>query len=235
MKRISPALFDELRRTASNISTGWRLEREDGVVIGFTASDTGFVYDGVEYEPINTFSGSAATSKNNLSVDNMTVLSIITERLTRAELLGGKWDNAYVQFFWIRPDKPEWGVVPIRGGRLGEITCKGHSFETELRSIIQALQQPFGEFYTLECSADFGDAKCKMVLDAPTWSPETYYIAKITGEAGIGDVVKPTVANGFWYEMVNGPNTVSSATQQGLTTSGLWDKLEQVRIRNGIN
>lgn len=234
MKKVSPLLFDEMRKTASNIAVGWLITRKDGLQLGFTSSDVGFTYEGVEYTPTNTFSGSAAVSKNNLSVDNMSAISLITDRITKNDLMGGRWDNANVKLFWIRPDKPEWGTVPIRGGRLGEITCKGETFETELRSVMQILQQNFGKFYTLECRADFGDHECKVKLDPPAWAPNTVYVAKIGGEAGIGDIVKPTTDNGFWYEMQNGPNAVMSDVESNQVAADVWTKLNEIRIRNGI-
>lgn len=234
MKKVSPELFDELRKTASNIAVGWLIERKDGKKFGFTSSDVGFTYEGVDYEPTNSFSGSAAVSKNNLSVDNMSAIALVSEHITKNDLMGGRWDNALVRLFWIRPDKPEWGTVPIRGGRLGEIKCRGDVFETELRSVMQKLQQPFGKFYTLECRADFGDHECKVKLDVPEWAPNAVYVAKIAGEAGIGDIVKPTVPNGFWYELVDGPSTVASDVEQNQVAADLWQKLVAIRERNGI-
>lgn len=234
MKRLSSNLFDEMRTKSSNIVVGWLVEREDGLKLGFTTADTEFVYEGVTYSPSNPFSASAVQSKNNFSVDNVNTVALMNDQITKGDLLGGKWDNAKVRFFWIRPDKPEWDVCPIRGGRFGTITTKGQTFETELRSVLQTLQQPFGDFYTLECSATLGDAKCKVIMDAPAWAPNTVYVAKIDQEAGIGDVVKPTVPNGFWYVCTNANHSVSSNVAQNAVTAQVWAKLLAVRRRNNV-
>jgi uncharacterized phage protein (TIGR02218 family) len=234
MKRFSSNLFDELRTRSSNIVAGWRVERSDGLVLGFTTSDTEFVFEGVTYSPTNPFSASAVQSKNNFSVDNVNTVALVNEQITKGDLLGGKWDNAKVKFFWIRPDKPEWGCIPIRGGKFGTITVKGQTFETELRTVLQTLQQPFGDFYTLECSANLGDAKCKVKLDAPKWAPGQVYVAKIDNEAGIGDIVKPTVDNGFWYICTDAPNTVNSSVTQGQTPAAVYEKLLAIKKANGV-
>lgn len=235
MKRISPQLFDELRTKSSNIVVGWLVEREDGLKLGFTTSDTEFDYEGVTYSPTNPFSASAVQSKNNFSVDNLNTVALMNDQIKKGDLLGGKWDNAVVRFFWIRPDKPEWGVVPIRGGKFGTISTKGQTFETELRTVHQTLQQPFGDFYTLECSADLGDAKCKVKLDPPAWSPNTVYVAKIDQEAGIGDIVKPTVDNGFWYVCTNAPTAVMSSVGPGSVPDKVYSKLLSIKQANGVS
>lgn len=234
MKRFSSYLFDELRTRSSNIVAGWRVERSDGLVLGFTSADTEFVYEGITYSPTNPFSASAVQSKNNFSVDNVNTVALINEQITKGDMLGGLWDNAKVRFFWIRPDKPEWGVIPIRGGRFGTITVKGQTFETELRSVLQTLQQPFGKFYTLECRADLGDAACKVKLDAPKWKSGDVYVAAIDQEAGIGDIVKPSVDNGFWYVCTNAPNVVTTSVQPGQVPTKVYDKLLAIKKANGV-
>jgi uncharacterized phage protein (TIGR02218 family) len=235
MKRLSGQLFDELRTKSSNIVTGWLVERLDGLKLGFTSGDTEFVYEGVTYSPTNPFSPSAVQSSNNFSVDNVNTVALINDQITKGDLLGGKWDNAKVRFFWIRPDKPEWGVVPIRGGRFGTISTKGQTFETELRSVLQTLQQPFGDFYTLECSANLGDAKCKVKIDPPAWASGQVYVAAIDQEAGIGDVVKPTVDNGFWYVAVGAPNTVNSSVGPDDVADDVYAKLLAIKKANGVS
>jgi uncharacterized phage protein (TIGR02218 family) len=164
MKRLHPELFNELKRTSAMIVTAFKLVRADGTVYGFTYGDLPFTYDGVEYSPTNAFSGTAAAAKTNFSVDNMNAVALLTDKFTAADLKGGLFDNARVYVFWIRPDKPEWGICPIRGGRIGEITLKQGTFETELRSVAQRIQQRAGPVYTIECPATYGDERCGMTV-----------------------------------------------------------------------
>lgn len=204
MKRISNELFDELKKTSAFLAVGFLLTRTDGKTLGFTSSDMTFVYDGITYRPTNAFSGSAAVSKNNFSVDNMNAVSIFTDEISADDLKGGLWDNAQVKVFWIRPDKPEWGIVPIRGGRLGEIKLKQNTFETELRALSQLLQQSQGKVFTLECSATFGDSDCGMPVDPDVWSASSPAYVANSYLKPYGTVVAPSTPNGFWYECVGG-------------------------------
>ena len=210
MKRLNSELFNELRRTSSYIVAAWKVTRTDGVVMGFTSGDQPFTYGGVEYLPTNSFSASAHVSKNNFSVDNMNAIALTGDHITEKDLMGGVYDNAKVELFWIRPDKPEWGHIPIRGGRIGEVKINKGQFETELRALTQLLQQDFGDFYTLECSATLGDHRCKVRMDPPVWAPEMSCTAEVVSDAALGTVVRPSTPNGFWYYCVNGANTVST-------------------------
>ena len=208
MKKVSQELFDELRKTTTYIVAAWKVTRRDGVVLGFTSGDQPFVYDGVQYIPANSFSASAHISRNNFSVDNMNAIALTGDHITERDLLGGVYDGARVELFWIRPDKPEWGTVPIRSGRIGEIKITNGQFETELRALTQLLQQDFGEFYTLECAASLGDARCRVNMNPPVWSPGMQCTAEIISDASFGTVVRPSTPNGFWYYCVNGDKSV---------------------------
>lgn len=212
MKRISPTLFNKLRERSTHMVLGWYIERKDGLKLGFTSGDVPFELDGIEYKPSNAFSGMAVTSKSNLSVDNTSATALISDDITDWDLQAGLWDNAFVRMFWVDPLRPNEGVVPMRGGKMGEVKIRNGQFEAELRSPFQALQQPFGEFYTLECSATLGDGRCKVWLEAEEWSPNERYIAKAGADAGIGSYVKPRVQNGFWYQCVRAQGEQAAVT-----------------------
>ncbi len=50
---------------------------------------------------------------------------------------------------------------------LGDVTREGHAFRAELRSRAGALDVERGRLYTPRCSADLGDERCGVALDAP--------------------------------------------------------------------
>ena len=234
MRKVPAPLAEELRNAAARVSMGWKVTRTDGAVYAFTSSDEAFVYDGLAYSPANGFSGSAVVSKNDASVDNMEVQVLENDQITEEDLRAGRWQNAQIEVFWICPDHPEWGVIPIRGGMLGETTVKEGTWSTQLRSLFQQLQQPLGVLFQLQCGAQLGDERCGVKLDAPTWQPNTAYKLGLLSDAKIGDIVKPTVDNGFWY-VANYTTTVEQAVQppsvpgQGLSAlndAGPWDNTQ---------
>jgi hypothetical protein len=196
-------MFNTLKTTSTQLALGWLITRTDGFQLGFTTSDVPFTFGGVTYEPSNAFAGLAVDSKTNLSVDNTNATVLLSDLITEVDLIAGKWDQADVKMFWIDPLNPQNGTVPLRGGVLGEVKIRNQDFEAELRSPFQMLQQPYGKFYLLECSAHFGDTECKVQTNVDTWQPGERYLAKAGYDAGIGSWVQPTTPNGYWYRCIS--------------------------------
>lgn len=165
MKKINPAFFTALRQSATDLAKCWRIERSDGVVMGFTEHDKALVIDGETYSPTNAFSSSAFSQKGDLSVSNISVVALISADITEDDLHAGKFDNADVRIFFAIWSHPEYGTMPLMGARFGEVKFMEGQFEVELRSRAQALQQPIGRVYGLECDALLGDSRCKRALD----------------------------------------------------------------------
>jgi hypothetical protein len=199
MKSIPSPLFTELRSSNPRIATGWLVTRKDGAQYGFTTSDIEFVYQGLLFTPANGFNPSAIVSKADASVDNLEAQVLLSDVITEEDLRGGVWNNAAIKVFWICPFHPEWGVVPLRGGIFGEVVIKEGDFTVQLRALFEQLQLPFGYQYSLQCQAQLGDARCKVKVTAPVWQPNHTYRLGLISDAGIGDIVQPTVPNGFWY------------------------------------
>lgn len=223
MRQVPNSLFLHLCSRACHIVTGWLVTRQDGNVYGFTTDDDSFTYDGVTYTPAGGFSPSAVVSKADASVDNLEVQVLISDIITDDDLRGGKWSNAYVQIFWINPDNPQWGIIPIRSGNIGEITIKSGQWTGQLRSLLQLTQQPVGVHFTLLCNAQLGDSRCGVNLNAQTWQANHNYPHGINSDATIGTVVKPTVDNDYWYvasyvTVTSSPRT-PTAPGQGLSAN----------------
>ena len=217
MKTIPAVLFNELKKQAARIDVGWLVVRADGQQFGFTSSDIEFTLDGVTYSPTNGFNASAVVSKADASVDNMEMQVLDNTMITEEDLRGGVWNNAQVNVFWVCPDHPEYGVVPLRGGKLGEITIQNGQWKTQLRSLFQQMQQPFGIQYTLTCQAQLGDQFCKVKLDVPQWEPNHDYRLGLLTDAGLGAVVRPTADSDFWYVA-----NYTTETVWGLGYGGLY-------------
>lgn len=175
------ALFPQLKQSASTIVKCWRIERADGVVIGFTEHDRELVIDGETYSPTNAFSATAFTQSNDMSVNNIDVVALISGLIREEDLQAGKFDNAKVRIFLASWQAPVYGDMPVMGARFGEITFKDGQFETELRSLLQALQQRQGRLYGLECDADLGDNRCTVDLTAFTFEGSVSYLSYTDG------------------------------------------------------
>ena len=226
MRVLNPNMFNALRNTSQRIDVGWLIVRTDGARYGFTSIDTPFSFEGDTYSPTNGFNSSAIVSKADASVDNMEVQVLEHDTITEGDLLAGVWANADVRIFWVVPEHPEWGVVPLRGGKLGQVELKEGMWTTQLRSLLQQLQQPFGYLFQLVCNAELGDPRCGVVLDAPVWQPNHGYSHGSLDDATLGSVVKPSGDSDFWYVANYGVSTdyaVTEPTKPGQGLSALDD------------
>lgn len=211
MKRVNQAFFSQLRSSAVDLAKCWRIERSDGVIIGFTEHDKALTIDGVEYQPTNAFSSSAFSQKNDLSVSNINVVALISDLITEDDLHAGKFDNADVRIFYVIWSHLEYGTMPIMGARFGEVKFMEGQFEVELRSRAQALQQPIGRVYGLECDALLGDSRCTVDVTGYT---QTGTVQALFDVIGFYDNALTAEEDGYFqYGVV----TFTSGDNEGLS------------------
>lgn len=90
------------------------------------------------------------------------------------------------------------GALIYRVGNLGEATVERANFKSELRGLTQAYTRVIGELTSPGCRTTLGSPLCKVKFSPPAWSASTAY-AQLNGDANVGSIVKPTVANGRWF------------------------------------
>jgi uncharacterized phage protein (TIGR02218 family) len=138
--------------------------RSDGVVQGFTDHDTDVVLGEVICRAGSGLSGSEVTQKLGLAVDSSEISGALADNtLNEADLAAGRYDGAVVELWltdWIEPDLR----VLLAKGILGEVRREGAAFTAEVRGLSDRLSQDSGRLYTATCSADVGDARCKIDL-----------------------------------------------------------------------
>ena len=101
MKDISLALKNDLGKGNLTTAECCKITRADSVVFGFTSADVSISFGGVVYKSSTLgVSASSLESKDNLSVDNMTVGGTLTDgAITKDDLRAGIWDDAAIEFF----------------------------------------------------------------------------------------------------------------------------------------
>ncbi len=105
------------------------------------------------------------TGTSGLETDSLEVAAVFDdEGITEHDLLAGAFDHAEITLALVRWDDPGQGLVRLRRGQLGETTTRDGSFEAELRGLVDALKQEFGQIYGPTCRADLGDARCGIDL-----------------------------------------------------------------------
>lgn len=177
MRKISPALQAKLDSGATTLCRCWILTRRDGVVQGFTDHDQAIVVNGVSCRADTGFTGSEVVTRLGLSVDGAEVSGALSdETLNESALAAGHYDAAQVDMYIVDWSEPSLNVLMTRG-HIGEVRREGKAFAAELRGVADTLAHETGRLYTAACSADLGDARCRINLDDPLYRGEGSAVA----------------------------------------------------------
>ena len=155
-------------------ATCWRLERKDGVVLGFTNHDFPIDIDGLRYQPETGASANAVSRNVDLSQDNSKLESILdSSAITEADIIGGRYDEAIITEASINylnpPNTLEEGIVLVYG-EIGEISNTKYRYTAEIVGLDSLLNRSVSVTTAPVCRATFGDASCKKDLSSLTWT-----------------------------------------------------------------
>ncbi len=162
----------------------WRVERHDGVTLGFTSHDQDLIRDDLIYRAAPGLVPSAIERSDGLDVDTVELAGALTSDALRSEdLLSGRWDGAAL---WVSAVDWRDGAAPpvqLVRGELGSVDVKDASFSAELRGPSAVLDMPVVEETSPACRASLGDKKCQVDL-APL-----HTFAHVTAQGGGGILV----------------------------------------------
>jgi uncharacterized phage protein (TIGR02218 family) len=147
----------------TSIAFCWRLERRDGVCLGFTSHDRDLAIGGLLYRAAPGMLPSAIASSDGFDAEGLDVSGALTsEAITEADLGAGRWDGAAVSLFMTDWEDPQGEQVALARGALGEVAVKGRGFEAELKGPAALLERPVVEQTSPECRAELGDKRCRV-------------------------------------------------------------------------
>ncbi len=145
----------------------WRIERLDGVVLGFTSHDRDLVLDGLVYRAAPGMVPSAIERRDSLDPDTMELAGALTSSLiTEIDLLAGRWDGARLRVSAVNWANPSDNPLFLVRGELGGVESDGLSFSAELRGPASLLEAPVVEETSPECRAELGDRRCRIDMAA---------------------------------------------------------------------
>ena len=184
MGGVSLELQARLDNGATTMCRCWLVVRRDGVRLGFTDHDRDLEIDGDVFRAGSGLDASVLEASTGLSVDNGQAVGALSDvGLTAGDILAGRYDRAEVWQWLVDWSAPELKVLLFRG-LLGEIRSGTGAFEAELRGITEVLNQPMGRMYLRECDRVFGDAKCGVDADDPTFLAEAT-VLNVAGRRGV--------------------------------------------------
>ncbi len=150
-------------RDLASIAFCWRLERRDGIALGFTGHDRDLVIGGLRYRAAPGMLPSAIALSDGFDVVRLEVAGALTSEATTAEdLAAGRWDGAAVSIFMADWRDPAAETIAIARGELGDVSMRGNGFEAELRGPTALLERPVVEQTSPESRAELGDKRCRV-------------------------------------------------------------------------
>lgn len=158
-------MLDWYQQRLTTLAFLWRLERRDGVTIGFTSHDHDLTRGDLTYRATPGLIPSAIERSDGLDADTIELAGALTSDALRSEdLLSGRWDGASL---WVSAvdwrDDVAIPVLLVRG-ELGSVDVKDNAFSAELRGSSSVLDMPVVEETSPACRASLGDKKCQIDL-----------------------------------------------------------------------
>lgn len=168
MRTIPAALQAHLDGGATTMCYCWRVTRADGVVQGFTDHDEDLTFDGTTFLAGSGFTATQISKTLGLAVDNLEVKGALSSAsINEDDLAAGKYDDAYVELFWVNwsdPSNPNMRIIQMNG-YTGEAKRTGTAFQAELRGLSSRLGQATNRTFQRTCDAVVGDSRCKFNLN----------------------------------------------------------------------
>lgn len=209
----------------TSIALCWRLDRRDGVAMGFTSHDRDLMVEGLRYDAAPGMLPSAISLSDGFDVDTLDISGALTsDAITETDLRAGRWDGARVRLFAVDWEQPEAGTLPLARGELGDVGLRDGAFTAELRGPTALLERPVIEYSSPECRAELGDRRCRIDLAGRTRIARV--IEAIDGVTIRMSEVEPS-ANGYAYgrlRWIGGENG-------GLTSAILASQDDEISLR----
>ena len=147
----------------------WRLERRDGVALGFTTHDRAIERGGLLYRAAPGMLPSAIGVSDGFEADSVDIEGALTsDAIGAADLAAGRWDGASVEVFMADWEDPGAAAFAVARGELGEVSIRSAAFEAELRGPTALLDAAVVEQTSPECRASLGDKRCRVDMAGRT-------------------------------------------------------------------
>jgi uncharacterized phage protein (TIGR02218 family) len=150
-----------LEGPVTSVVYGWRLERRDGVTLGFTSHDKDVIHNGLLLRSSPGMKPTTIVESVGFETDGLEVSGALTSDLIRQDdLARGKWDGARLEIFLFDWENPGSGQRLLAIGELGSISFSGNSFEVEFLGLGQLLDRAVVPQTSPYCRAQFCDSQC---------------------------------------------------------------------------
>jgi uncharacterized phage protein (TIGR02218 family) len=143
----------------------WRLERRDGVTLGFTSHDRDLLRDGLTYRAAPGMLPSSIERNDQLTAANVSLSGALTnDAISADDLAAGRWDGARLWLSVVDWADAGAAPLPLVRGELGIVDVMDTSFSAELRGATVIFEAPVVEQTTPDCRAVLGDKRCRVTM-----------------------------------------------------------------------
>lgn len=145
----------------------WRLEREDGVAIGFVSHDQDVVIDDFRFRAAPGMVPSTIALSDSLEIDSVEIEGVMSDAaIAESDLIAGRWNGAKLSISLINWEYPDEEALHLIDGEFGEIVRSGDAFRVEMLGRTSFLDGAIAPLTSPTCRARFGDKQCKQSLHA---------------------------------------------------------------------
>lgn len=170
MRDIPAALAAHLSGRATTLCRCWRLTRRDGVAFGFTDHDRDLAFEGTTFAAGTGLEAAEASRELGFAVGGGEVAGALSAAgITEADCLAGRYDDARVETWLVNWSDPAQRLL-LDTASIGELRRADGAFVAELRGPMHRFDEERGRLYRATCSADLGDARCRVDLADPRYA-----------------------------------------------------------------
>ena len=183
-------MTDWFAQPLSTLAFCWRVERRDGVTLGFTSHDRDLVVGGLVHASAPGMLPSAIERSDGLDVDDVRLSAALTsDAFSEDDLLSGRWDGAALTLSAVDWTAPYVNPQVLMTGEFGEVEMRDGGFAVGLRGPTSVLDAPVVEETSPECRAQLGDRRCRVDLSGRRVTAEVNAAADavLTLASAVGD------------------------------------------------
>lgn len=143
------------------VATWWRVERADGVTLGFTSHDRDLSFAGLRHRTAPGMVPSAVRLTSSLDADSAEIAGALShDSIAEADLTAGRFDGARVAMGLV--DWETFETLQIYVGSIGAVGREGSGFSAELRSMKALLEREVVPRTAPTCRAEFCAPGCTL-------------------------------------------------------------------------
>lgn len=148
-------------RPLDTVAMVWRIDRADGVSLGFTGHDRDLMLDLFRYRAAPGLVPSAIELGSGLDPLDMEIAGALDHRgIAASDLAAGRFDGAGLKIGLADWSDPAAGIEWLVAGELGRVTRQGRRFRAELQGGKARLDAALAPVTTPACRARFCGPGC---------------------------------------------------------------------------